>query len=190
MKRILSFLLSMIFVVLLCSCTKTDTELFINSEFSEVTMKTVYGANKNVARAIVDNCFASEDVSGISFILPEKWKDYRSDIQIQRIDGGIGVYALADGYSLTSLDFAPYYADLFAVIYVPKDEAEGMLAGYSEHFEEYRYIGYMEDMVCYLLYNKDIDRDKSPMFTDAECKHWKKFMKIRSVIDEYIMINA
>jgi hypothetical protein len=125
----------------------------------------------------------------VSFILPEKWREYGSRIQVQTIEGGLGVYALADGYDLKS-DFSPYYADLFAIIYVHEKDSTALLTKYGEYFEKSRYLGYMDDTVCYLLYNEKINTERSPEFTDEEQKELKKFLKVCTVIDEYIMLSA
>lgn len=190
MKKILIFITAILLFVPFTACKSGDVEIYVNSEFSEVTMKNIYGESRNVAKAIDGNLFAGDDESGVSFILPDKWKEYNLDIQVQQIEGGIGVYTLADGYDLTSLDFAPYYADLFAVIYVNEDESTALLEKYESYFAHSKYLGYMDENRCYLLYNKKIDKERSPMFTDEECKYWKSFLKVVSVIDSYIMINA
>ncbi len=190
MKKLL-ILITVFFIFLsLTACKKEDTELYINSEFDEVTMKNIYGISRNVAKAIEENCFAAEEEIGVSFILPEKWSEYNTDIQVQTIEGGIGVYAFAKGYDLTSFDYVPYYADLFAVIYVTKGESESLITKYKDYFKKSKYLGYMDDKVCYLLYNEKIDRERSTEFTDDEYKYWKEFLKITSQIDDYIMLNA
>lgn len=188
MKKLLLILSVILILAFSTACKRVDTELYINSEFSEVTMKNIYGVSRNVAKAIAIDCFATDDISGVSLVLPDKWKEYGSDMQVQKIDGGIGVYAFAEGYDLTSLDYALYYADLFAVIYVNEGECDALLSKYESYFTESKYLGYMDGKVCYLLYNKKIDNEKSPMFTEDEREYWKDFLKITSVIDDYIML--
>ncbi len=190
MKKLLLILSAVFLLVSFTACKSADTELYINSEFSEVTMKNIYGVSRNVAKAIASDSFATEDTRTVSFVLPDKWEEYKTDIQVQTIKGGIGVYAFSEGYDLTSLDYTPYYADLFAVIYVNEDECDALLEKYESHFTESKYLGHMDGKVCYLLYNKKIDEQKSSMFTNDEQKYWKDFLKITSVIDDYVMLCA
>lgn len=190
MKRIFLIICVLITLFSLFACRQTDTELYINSEFSEVTMKTIYGESRNVAKAIEDGIFATEDTNAVSFILPDKWQEYKTDMQIQRIEGGMGVYTLANDYTLSSIDYKPCYADLFAIIYVTKDESEALLLKYAEYFSENEYLGYMDDKVCYLLYNKEINTQISTEFTSDECEYWEKFLNTVTKINTNILLCA
>lgn len=192
MKKLLILFFILMLTLTFVSCaTNKNNEIYINPDFNELTMKSINGKQINVAKAIKEALFITDDEIAIALAIPNSWLEFKENLYFQKTENALVAYTLSDEFNSEEVsDYEPYYADLFSVMYEDNAVADSYISLYSKYYEENEFLGSFDNKSCYLFYNKKLDVQLSNKFTDKEISDINDFLKkIKDIKDNIILFE-